>query len=90
MIFPIALRTRNRPVYLDVTLKSIWHTNIPSDVPPYIPPSYDPSYIPPNEPPIKSKRRKFNGGYVVKKKKRKKKDGDRWKSHPVELFRRVV
>jgi hypothetical protein len=33
MIFPIALRTRNRPVYLDVTLKSIWATKVPDECP---------------------------------------------------------
>jgi len=28
---PIALRTRNRPVFLDTTLKSLWYTNLPND-----------------------------------------------------------
>jgi len=30
-MYPIALRTHNRPVYLDVTLKSILATNLPDD-----------------------------------------------------------
>ena len=30
---PIAMRSRNRPVYLDTTLKSLWATDIPSDAP---------------------------------------------------------
>jgi glycosyltransferase involved in cell wall biosynthesis len=29
--FPIAVRTRNRPVYLDVTLKSLWASQLPDD-----------------------------------------------------------
>ena len=30
--FPIAVRTRNRHVYLDVTLKSLWASQLPEGV----------------------------------------------------------
>jgi len=35
-IIPIAVRTKNRPVYLDVTLKSIWASNLPDGLAPII------------------------------------------------------